>query len=66
MLEQTSMEEWFDQAGPDLDEEEARKVKAPIRRILQYDPAQRPSPADILSDPWFREIEVGSRPSKGI
>lgn len=51
MLEQTSMEDWFDQACPDLDEEEGRQVKALIRRILQYDPANRPSPAEILSDP---------------
>lgn len=55
MLEQTSMEEAFDQAGPDLNEEEARKVKALIRWILQYDPAKRPSPAEILQDPWFCE-----------
>lgn len=53
MLEQTSMEELFDQACPDIAEEEAREVKALIRRILQYDPAKRPSPAELLSDPWF-------------
>lgn len=64
MLEQTSMEDWFDQACPDLDEEEGRQVKALIRRILQYDPANRPSPAEILSDPWFREMEVESGQSK--
>ncbi|KAF4506568.1 hypothetical protein G6O67_006638 [Ophiocordyceps sinensis] len=64
MVEQTSMEELFDQAGPDLDEEEASKVKALIRRILQYDPAKRPSPAEVLLDPWFCEIEVESGPSK--
>lgn len=64
MLEQTSMEDWFDQACPDLDEEEGRQVKALIRRILQYDPANRPSPAEILSDPWFREMEAESGQSK--
>lgn len=64
MLEQTSMEELFDQAGPELDEEEARKVKALIRRILQYNPAKRPSAAEILVDPWFCEIEVESGLSK--
>lgn len=58
MLEQTSMEELFDRAEPDLDEEEAHKVKALIRWILQYDPAKRPSPAEILSDPWFCEIDA--------
>lgn len=64
MLEQTSMEELFDQAGLDLNEEEARQVKALIRQILQYDPAKRPSPAEILLDPWFCEIEVESGSSK--
>ncbi|KAJ5543324.1 hypothetical protein N7461_009327 [Penicillium sp. DV-2018c] len=64
IVEQTSMEERFDQAGPDLDEEEANKVKALIRWILQYDPAKRPSPAKILSDPWFSEIDIEDDPSK--
>ena len=64
MLEQTSMEEEFDNAGLDLAEEEAYKVKALIRRILQYDPAKRPSAAEILLDPWFCEIEVESGSSK--
>ncbi|KAJ5156692.1 hypothetical protein N7492_009495 [Penicillium capsulatum] len=45
-------------AGPELDEEEGHKVKALIRWILQYDPAKRPSPAEILCDPWFCEIVV--------
>ncbi|KAB8200201.1 kinase-like domain-containing protein [Aspergillus parasiticus] len=64
MLEQTSMEELFDQAGPDLDEEEAHKVKTLIRWGLQYDPAKRPSPVEILSHPWFCEINVESDLSK--
>ncbi|KAK3372150.1 serine protein kinase [Podospora didyma] len=55
--EQTSMEEMFDKAAPDLDEDEARKVKALIRRTLQYDPVKRPLPAEILLDPWFGETE---------
>ncbi|KAJ5977496.1 hypothetical protein N7501_000838 [Penicillium viridicatum] len=62
IVEQTSMEDCFNRAGPDLDEE-ANKVKALIRWILQYDPAKRPSPAEILSDPWFCEIDVED-PSK--
>jgi serine/threonine protein kinase len=60
MVEQMSMEEMFDQAQPDLKAEEAGKVKALIRRILKYDPAQRPSPADILCDAWFREEKDGN------
>ncbi|KAK8023770.1 serine protein kinase [Apiospora rasikravindrae] len=39
---------------------EADKVKKLVRRILQYDPAQRPSPADILRDPWLCDGESGS------
>ncbi|KAL4887801.1 kinase-like domain-containing protein [Aspergillus ambiguus] len=60
MVEQTSMEALFDMAEPDLDEEEAQKVKTLIRWILQYDPMKRPSPAKILSEPWFCEIDVKS------
>lgn len=55
MIQQTSMEELFDQAEPDIDEEEGLQVKKLIRWILQYDPAKRPSATDILLDPWFRE-----------
>lgn len=55
MLEQRSMEERFDEAAPDVGEGEATKVKALIRRILRYDPAERPSAAEILGDPWFCE-----------
>ena len=66
MLEEESMEELFDQASPDLSDNEARKVKALIRWILQYDPAKRPSPAEILLDPWFCEIDVESNSSKAF
>lgn len=62
MLDQPSMEESFDQAGPEIGEEEARKVKALIRWVLQYHPAKRPSAAEILADPWFCEIDVEGGP----
>ncbi|KAF9775308.1 hypothetical protein IL306_006588 [Fusarium sp. DS 682] len=55
MLEQTSMGEAFDLTSPELDSEEAEKVKKLIRRILQYDPSERPLPEDILCDPWFAD-----------
>ncbi|GJD02340.1 serine/threonine-protein kinase SRPK3 [Colletotrichum higginsianum] len=58
MLEQTSMEELFDRADPDISEEEACAVKELIRRILRYNPAERPSPAELLRDPWFSKIDV--------
>ncbi|CAK7267271.1 hypothetical protein SEPCBS119000_002457 [Sporothrix epigloea] len=57
MFEQQSLEERFDAAAPDLDEKEAMAVKALIRRILQYDPAKRPTPSELLQDPWFRNID---------
>ncbi|KAK8109433.1 kinase-like protein [Apiospora kogelbergensis] len=66
MVEQLSMEEMFDQANPDLDAEETDAVKVLIRRILQYDPAQRPSPTEILRDPWFCENESASDLSKSL
>ena len=55
MVKERSMEELFDEASPDLEEEEALRVKVLIRRILQYDPAERPLPTEILRDPWFCE-----------
>lgn len=60
MVEQLSMEALFDMTEHNLDEDEAQKVKTFIRWILQYDPVKRPSPARILSEPWFREIDVNS------
>lgn len=60
MLEQQTMEELFDQASPDISKEESEAVKALVRRILQYDPAKRPSAEEILLDPWFAADEVGS------
>lgn len=55
MLPQLSMEDMFDQAEVDIGEEEGRQVKGLSRRILQYDPAKRPSAAEILRDLWFAE-----------
>ncbi|KFY41762.1 hypothetical protein V495_04802 [Pseudogymnoascus sp. VKM F-4514 (FW-929)] len=58
LLEEQSVEELFDQATPDISNEESDAVKALIRRILQYDPAKRPSAEEILLDPWFTRDEV--------
>jgi serine/threonine protein kinase len=55
MIEQTTMEELFDQAGPEIGENEAIQIKALIRRILRYKPAERPSARELLADPWFGE-----------
>ncbi|TQV91843.1 serine protein kinase [Cordyceps javanica] len=59
MLPQKSMEKLFDAAQPELDEEEGREIKKLIRWTLQYDPAKRPTPSEILDDPWFRAIKIG-------
>ncbi|KAK9769112.1 putative Serine protein kinase [Seiridium cardinale] len=55
MVEQMSMEELFDEAAPDLEEQEAYQVKTLIRWILQYDPAERPTPSEVLLHPWFSQ-----------
>lgn len=57
VLDEETMEEAFDRTRPELDGDEAAKVKALIRRVLQYDPEKRPSPADLLRDPWFEESD---------
>jgi serine/threonine protein kinase len=53
ILDDPTMEEAFDRTKTELEEGEARQIKALIRRILQYDSEKRLSPAEILQDPWF-------------
>jgi hypothetical protein len=49
------LEEFFDEhRAVGVSDEEARTVKATLRWILQYDPAKRPTPSQILQNPWFR------------
>ncbi|CAK7201539.1 hypothetical protein SEUCBS139899_004245 [Sporothrix eucalyptigena] len=53
---QPSMEDMFDLAAPDVPSAaEARQIKQLVRRILHYDPVQRPTVADILQDAWFAQ-----------
>ncbi|KAF9701433.1 hypothetical protein EKO04_000677 [Ascochyta lentis] len=40
---------------PDIDDEEAAVICQLIREILVYDPAERPSAAELLKHPWFSE-----------
>ena len=48
------LEQFFDRAKPEgMSDEEAKAVKALLRRILQYEPAKRPTLSEILKDPWF-------------
>jgi serine/threonine protein kinase len=50
------LEELFDENKPDgLSDNESKMIKALLRRILQYDPAKRPTPSQILQDPWFMD-----------
>ncbi|OAR00504.1 hypothetical protein LLEC1_03037 [Akanthomyces lecanii] len=51
MLPRPTMEEAFDKAEPELDTDEGVKVKELIRWILQYEPAARPTTAEILQHP---------------
>jgi serine/threonine protein kinase len=48
------LEEEFDEDKPDdLSDEEGKMAKALIRRALQYDTAKRPTPSQLLQDPFF-------------
>ena len=48
------LETIFDRSKPtDLSEPEGATITALIRRILQYDPAERPTASQILQDEWF-------------
>lgn len=58
ILPRPTMEDAFDKAEPEIDKDEGRELKELIRWILQYDPAERPTAAEILQHPWFREIET--------
>ncbi|KAF9518782.1 hypothetical protein BS47DRAFT_197256 [Hydnum rufescens UP504] len=43
-------------APPEMDTEEVKAVGVLLRGILHYNPAQRPTAADLLKDPWFEAI----------
>lgn len=50
-----TIEDYFDQTKVDVSEDEGKAIKSLLRRVLQYDPAKRPSAAEVLLDPWFAE-----------
>jgi non-specific serine/threonine protein kinase len=57
-LEAKGPEIWehFEENKPSgLAAEDAEVVVALLRRILQLDPAKRPSASELLKDPWFSE-----------
>jgi serine/threonine protein kinase len=43
--------------SPEIDEEEAAIVVPLMRRILEYDPVQRPTAEELLKHPWFSSKE---------
>jgi serine/threonine protein kinase len=50
------LEKLFDKNRPDdIDAHEAKVIITLIRRILQYEPSQRPSAAQLLEDLWFKD-----------
>jgi serine/threonine protein kinase len=62
-----SLETAFDRFKPtDISDSEAAKITLLIRRILQYDPTERPTASQILQDEWFTaddRIEPSQGPS---
>lgn len=53
-----TLEQMFDeQKPPDMGVDEAKKVLALIRGMLQYEPALRPSTGELLEDEWFKSID---------
>jgi len=54
-----SIEEVFMRRRPEeVDEVEAAEITRVLRKILQLDPDNRPTTAELLEDPWFQGIEV--------
>jgi serine/threonine protein kinase len=50
-----SLEDKFFQYKPnDMNDEEARELASLLRNILQIEPSQRPSAAQLLEKQWFR------------
>lgn len=50
------LEDLFDENKPcDIGPGEARAITSLIRRILRYEPAERPSAAELLEEAWFKD-----------
>ncbi|ERT00196.1 hypothetical protein HMPREF1624_03567 [Sporothrix schenckii ATCC 58251] len=58
--EDESDDESGDVGDDDMTNAQAHQVQQVIRRMLQYDPKERPTAQELLQDPWF-EDEDGDR-----
>lgn len=51
-----SLEVQFEKNKPDdIDSEEAKVITELIRKILRYEPSERPTAADLLQHSWFKD-----------
>lgn len=56
MITNDSLENQFDKNKPDdIDSEEAKIITELIRKILRYEPSERPTAADLLQHGWFKD-----------
>ncbi|QKX57219.1 uncharacterized protein TRUGW13939_04327 [Talaromyces rugulosus] len=56
MITNDSLEVQFNKKKPDdIDSEEAKVVTELIRKILRYEPSERPTAADLLQHSWFKD-----------
>jgi serine/threonine protein kinase len=56
MITDDPLETRFDKNKPDdIDAEEAKVITALIRRILRYEPSERPTAAELIEHEWFMD-----------
>ncbi|KAL9129171.1 MAG: hypothetical protein Q9217_002311 [Psora testacea] len=66
-LEVLSLEDYLIKGKPhDMGGQEADLLLSLLRKLLQYDPANRPSTGEILMHPWFARGHAPYRRSSSI
>jgi non-specific serine/threonine protein kinase len=56
MITNDSLEVQFNKTKPDdIDSEEAKVITELIRKILRYEPSERPTAAELLQHSWFQD-----------